>query len=213
MFSNLMLKDFIEELGSASPAPGGGSTAALAASLGSALGSMVFNLTLGKKAFNEYSEELKEQIEAQLKESDIAKKEFLHLMDKDTDAFLNLMATFKLPKESEEEKTIRIIKIQDGYKGALEVPLEIAVKAYKIYDIILTASKYGNKNAISDAGVAALMLQSGIEAAVLNVRINLSGIKDEEYKLTIKSQCEKLVIDGMKRREEILSIVYNKIEY
>lgn len=207
MFDELTLKDFIEELGSSSPAPGGGSVAALAASLGTALSSMVFNLTVGKKMFNEYDDELKKQIETQLKKSDQAKNEFLYLMDKDTNAFLTLMASFKLPRENEEEINIRLAKIQEGYKSALEVPLEIALKAYEIYDIIFTASKYGNKNAISDAGVAALMIQSGIEAAVLNVRINLSGIKDEDYKLNVIKQCRELVENGNKKKSEILSIV------
>jgi formiminotetrahydrofolate cyclodeaminase len=207
MFKDLTVKDFIAELASNSPAPGGGSTAAFAASLGSALSSMVFNLTVGKKAFNELSDEIKELIVKELKEAQESKEEFLSLMDKDTEAFMILMASFKLPKETEDEKSVRSSKIQEAYKGATEVPLEMAVKAYKIYDYIMTACTYGNKNAISDAGVAALMTQSSIEAAVLNVRINLSSIKDEDYKQRVKKQCEELVANGAKKKEEILSIV------
>lgn len=207
MFKNLMVKDFISELASNSPAPGGGSTAAFAASLGSALSSMVFNLTVGKKAFNEQSNEIKELINVQLNESNDAKEDFLYLMDKDTEAFMILMASFKLPKDTEKERAVRYVKIQEAYKGATEVPLEMAVKSFKVYDYIMTACKYGNKNAISDAGVAALMIQSAIEGAVLNVQINLSSIKDEDYKDSIKKQCEELVTNGVKKKEEILSIV------
>ena len=207
MFKNLMVKDFVSELASDSPAPGGGSTAALAASLGSALSSMVFNLTVGKKAYNEFSEEIKQLILTNLKECQLAKEDFLSLIDKDTEAFMILMASFKLPKETESEKSIRSEKIQEAYKGATEVPLEMANKAFKNYDYIITACKYGNKNAISDAGVAALMIQAAIEAAVLNVRINLSSIKDEDYKQRLKKQCEDLVLDGAKKKGEILSIV------
>ena len=213
MFSDLTLKDFIADLASDSPAPGGGSVAALAASLGSALTSMVFNLTVGKKRFNEYSDEIKIKIRAELKQSEDAKDEFLRLIDKDTEAFMTLMYSLKLSKESEEEKNIRSLKIKEGLIGALEVPLEMAVKAYEIYDIILIACKYGNKNAISDAGVAALMIQAGIEAALLNVRINLSSIKDEDYKEKIIKQCSDLVTAGVRRKEEILSIVYKEIGY
>lgn len=207
MFKNLMVKDFIAELASNSPAPGGGSTAALAASLGSALSSMVFNLTIGKKAFNELNDEIKQLIIRQLKESAQSKEDFLSLIDKDTEAFMILMASFKLPKGTKDEIIVRSAKIQEGYKGATEVPLEMADKAYKAYDCIMTACKYGNKNAISDVGVAALMTQSAIEAAVLNVRINLSNIKDEDYKQKVKKQYEELVANGVKKKEKILSIV------
>lgn len=211
MFKDLMVKDFIEELASDSPAPGGGSTAAFAASLGSALTSMVFNLTIGKKVFNEQSDEVKQLINVQLNKTNEAKDNFLYLMDKDTEAFMGLMSSFKLPKGTEEEKLERSLKIQEAYKGATEVPLEMAVKSFKVYDYIMTACKYGNKNAISDAGVAALMIQSAIESAVLNVKINLSSIKDEDYKQNIKKQCEELVTNGKKKKEEILSIVESQI--
>lgn len=211
MFDNYTLKAFIGELASNSPAPGGGSTAALAASLGSALSSMVFNLTIGKKVYNEYSDELKQTINIGLKEVEEAKEEFLVLMDKDTEAFMGLMSAFKLPKETEEEKKMRSAKIKQGYIDALEVPLEMAEKSYKIYDIIKIACKYGNKNAISDAGVAALMIQSSIESAILNVRINLISIKDEEYKRKVKKQCDLFVVDGRFKRDEILDVVYEKI--
>lgn len=211
MFDKYTLKDFIGELASNSPAPGGGSTAALAASLGSALSSMVFNLTVGKKEFNEYSDEIKQSVHIGLKKAEQNKDEFLRLMDKDTEAFMELMAAFKLPKETEEEKNMRSAKIQQGYIYALEVPLEMAERAYKIYDIIKIACEYGNKNAISDAGVAALMIQSGIESAVLNVRINLASIKDEEYKEKVKKQCDILVEEGRINKNEILNLVYEKI--
>ena len=202
MFKNLMVKDFIAELASNSPAPGGGSTAALAASLGSALSSMVFNLTIGKKAFNELNDEIKQLIVTQLKESEQSKEDFLSLIDKDTEAFMILMASFKLPKDTKDEIVTRSVKIQEGYKGATEVPLEMAGKAYKTYDYIMTACTYGNKNAISDAGVAALMTQSAIEAAVLNVRINLSSIKDEDYKQKVKKQYEELIANGEKKKKK-----------
>jgi formiminotetrahydrofolate cyclodeaminase len=211
MLKNLMLKDFIDELGSSSPAPGGGSAAALSAALSSALVSMVFNLTIGKKAYDEYDEKTRKLIEEQLGKAGELKFEFLDAIDKDADAFLSLMAAFKLPKNTEEEKSIRSINIQKGYKSAIEVPMQLALKSFTVYDYIYVAAKYGNKNAISDAGVAALLLQTAIEGAILNVMINLSSIKDEEFKSAVTSKMNYIKSEGIKKRDEILQIVYTKI--
>lgn len=211
VLSNLTVNEFIKELASNSPAPGGGSVAALSASIGSALSCMVFNLTIGKKSYNEYDENTKNMILDSLKQSDTSKEEFLSLMEKDVEEFLQLMAAFKLPKETEEEKVIRSNKIKEGYVKALEVPFEVAKKAYSIYEFVLVACKYGNKNAVSDAGVAALMLQTAIESAILNVKINLSSISDEEYKKNIQLKCNELIENGNAKKNEILEIVNSKL--
>lgn len=207
MLDKKTVRHFIDELGSNSPVPGGGSVSALGAALASALGSMVFNLTVGKKAYNEYGDEektiVKNNLELCLKNQD----NFLELMNKDKEAFLFLMSTFKLPKESIDEKDIRNEKIQEGYQRALEVPLIVAEESYKIYDCIDIAAKLGNKNVISDAGVSVLMLQASIESAILNVKINLSSVKDEIYKEKIKMRCEGLIKEGRIKRDKILFIV------
>lgn len=212
MLKNLMLKDFIDELGSSSPAPGGGSAAALSASLSSALTSMVFNLTIDKKVFNEYDDEKKLTIKEQLKSVSNLKFEFLEEMDRDSEAFLTLMDAFRLPKNTDEEKKIREQKIQEGYKAALEVPMKLAQKAYEVYEYVYTAAKWGNKNAVSDAGVAALLLQTAIESAILNVIINLAGIKDEKLKKQIEADCTSLKNEGERKKNEIMELVYGKIK-
>lgn len=211
MFKNLMLKDFVDELGSASPAPGGGSAAALAASLSAALTSMVFNLTVGKKAYNEYDEERKAEIENMLKETSSLKFDLLDDIDKDADAFLDFMAALKLPKDTEDEKKLRKEKIEEGYKSATRVPMELAEKSFAMYKYIYIAAAFGNKNAVSDAGVAALLLQTAIESAVLNVKINLPGIKDEGMKAEIGEKCSMLVKNGTAKKEQILEIVNKNI--
>lgn len=211
MLQNLTIKSFIDKLASNSPAPGGGGVAALAAALGSALGSMVFNLTIGKKTYNEYDEYVKAEILNSLNETNINKDEFLSLMEKDAEEFLELMNMFKLPKNTEEEKYIRETKLEEGYKKALEIPFNVAEKAFKMYKYIEISAKYGNKNAISDSGVAALLLQAAIESAVLNVKINLSGIKDEEYKENINKKCTYFVNEGLKLKENIMNIVNSKL--
>lgn len=212
LFKENCLNDFINELSSDSPAPGGGTVAALSGALGSALGSMVFNLTVGKKIYNEYDEEVKKIIDNSLKQTTMFKEKFLSLMDEDSESFLDLMAAFKLPRCNETEKCYRKQKIEEGYKKALEVPFNTASQAFEVYSHILVACKYGNKNAVSDAGVAAILLQAAIESSILNVLINLNGIKDENYIKDIKNQCNDLIIKGNKQKEQILSIVNDIIK-
>jgi len=211
MLKDLMIKDFVSELASNSPAPGGGSVAALSAALSASLASMVFNLTVGKKVYNEYDDEKKEMINSSLKEVNENKDNFIKLMDRDTEEFMVLMGAFKLPKDTDEEKRLRNEKIEEGYKRALDIPYEVTKQAYKVYDHILIACNYGNKNAVSDAGVAALLLQAAIESAVLNVKINLSCISDGTFKEEVKNKCDEIVKNGVIRRDEILSIVNAKI--
>jgi formiminotetrahydrofolate cyclodeaminase len=207
MLDTKTIKEFIDELGSNSPAPGGGSVAALSSSLASALSAMVFSLTVGKKAYNNMNEEEKALVDKNLEITGELKNEFLTLMNKDTEVFNSLMEAFKLPKETEEEKAARSEKIQEGYKAAIQVPLEVARKTFDLYENILVAVKYGNKNAISDGGVAALMAQSAIEGAILNVKINLSAIKDDNYKEVMEKEISNLSQSGLEKQKEILRIV------
>ncbi|MBI6872239.1 cyclodeaminase/cyclohydrolase family protein [Clostridium aciditolerans] len=211
MLQNLALKDFIDELGSKSPAPGGGSIAALSASLASALASMVFNLTIGKKEYMEYDESLKEKVDDSFNEVNLYKVEFLELMERDTNAFLSLMEAFKMPKTTEDEIRSRKEKIAEGNKEALEIPLQVAEKAYKLYDHIYIAVQYGNKNAVSDAGVAASLVETAIEGAILNVKINIMGLKDEERKEELKNKCKYLLENSKKKKEEIMGIIESKL--
>ncbi|MCT8976766.1 cyclodeaminase/cyclohydrolase family protein [Clostridium sp. CX1] len=211
MLQQLTLKDFVDELGSTSPAPGGGSIAALSASLASALAAMVFNLTIGKKEYMEYEDKLRKNIDESLEKVQFHKEEFLNLMERDTDAFLSLMEAFRMPKNTEEEAKARKEKINQGNKESLEIPLEVAEKAYKLYDYIYTAVKYGNKNAVSDAGVAASLVQTAVEGAILNVKINITGLKDEERKKELKDRCNNLLKESKKIKEDIMGIIEDKL--
>lgn len=212
MLQNLTLKDFIDELGSKSPAPGGGSIAALSASLASALASMVFNLTIGKKEYIEYDESLKTKVDESFKEVALYKEEFIELMERDTNAFLLLMEAFKMPKTTESEIKARKEKIAEGNKQSLNIPLEVAEKAYKLYEYIEVAVKYGNKNAISDAGVAASLVETAVEGAILNVKINIIGLKDEARKEELTEKCNKLLKDSKKKKEDIMGIIEKNLE-
>lgn len=209
MLQDLTVKDFIDELGSNSPAPGGGSVSALSASIASTLVTMVLNLTIGKKEYMEYEDFIKDEIVKSLNHGENYKKEFLDLMEKDTSAFLSLMDAFKMPKNTEEEIQIRKEKIQRGNKEALEIPFEVSQKAYKLYNYIDIAAEYGNKNALSDTGVAALLVEAAVEGALLNVKINILGLKDEDRKKELTEKCEIILEKSKKRKERII----NSIEF
>lgn len=211
MFENMTITEFTDVLSSEKPVPGGGGVAALSAALAASLTAMVFNLTTGKKIFEEYDEMTKTHILESLNEVKNVKQEFLTFIDKDAEAFSKIIAAYKLSKVTEEEKIARSEKIQQGYKLAASVPMELAKKATRLYEMIDVACKYGNKNVMSDAGVAAIFNHSVIETAVLNISINLSGIKDENLKNEFKFTSTKLLMHSEKRKNMILKKVYQDI--
>lgn len=211
MLKDLSINEFVQELSSKAPTPGGGSGAALSAALSASLSAMVFNLTVGKKSFLQLEEEIKRQIDEALTGCVNMRENFIQLMEKDAEAFTELMSYFKLPKETEEEKEYRKQKINEGYISAMKVPFELAQMSLKLYDYILIAAKYGNINAISDAGVSALLNQATLESAVLNVKINLSSIEDKGFIEEKMLVCSQMVEEGYSKKSEIMDIVNSKI--
>lgn len=207
MFKDRKIVEFIENLSSSEPTPGGGTVAALLASISSSLVNMVYNITINKKIFNNLDKSIKSEILLAKDRIDNMTNIFLKLMDDDSRAFTKVMESFKLPKSTEEEMFLRNIKIQDSYKEALYTPLQTVRESYKLYDYIYLAGRYGNKNAITDVAVAALSLQSAIEGATLNVRINAKYIEDKEYTNLAIYECNEIVKNGIKKRDEILKLV------
>jgi len=191
------LKDFIAELASDSPAPGGGSAAALASSISASLVSMVCNLTIGKEKYKEHETELQKV----LNEAESLRKKLLQLIDKDTEAFMSVMAAFKLPKGSVEEKKIRSEAIHKAFIGAAELPLEVCRCCLKIIKIGEKIINYGNPNAASDAGVAVLMAGAGARGAAFNVQINLGSILDKAKKQELNEKLDSIMseIEGLER--------------
>ncbi len=169
-------KDFVDEVSSDSPAPGGGSVAALAGSLGAALAAMVANLTVGKKGYEAQWQAMSElAVRAQA-----IKERLARAVDEDTDAFNSVMTAIKLPKSTALEKSVRDEALQAGYKAAVAVPLATATACVEALELALESAA-GNRNSASDAGVAALMANAGAQGAALNVLINLGSIIDKEY--------------------------------
>jgi formiminotetrahydrofolate cyclodeaminase len=208
---HMTLEGFTSELASNSPAPGGGSVAALSLSIGVSLASMVFSLTTGKKIYMAYDDETKKKVDDGILEADGLRKEFLNPTDEDTAAFNELMAAFKLPKESDEEKAYRSAKIQEGYKKATDIPLKVAKMSEPVFKLLEVAAEYGNPQAISDAGVGTLSALTGLEGALLNVRINLPGIKDSEYESFVTNEISRLLETGKAMKEKIMEKVNSKI--
>ena len=204
---DMTIKEFVEEIASNSPAPGGGSVAALCGSISSALSSMVFSLTVGKKRYLSYSQEDRDSIDNGIIKANELKDRYLELMVEDTAAFDEVMSAFKLPKGTDKEKAVRSKAIADAYVTAMNVPLGVAKLAMEIFPLLKLAVTKGNPSAMSDAGVGALMACSCVEGAILNVRINLSGITDEKLAEETRKECKTLVETARIKRDEILAIV------
>ncbi|WP_313756674.1 cyclodeaminase/cyclohydrolase family protein [Tissierella sp.] len=211
MFINKSLKEYIAATASGEPTPGGGSVAALVGSLGGALTNMVNNLTVGKKAYEELSDEIKSKIANNSKEVEKLIEDLTGIVDEDTKAFDKVMEAFKLPKETDEEKMARTKAIQEGYKVALEVPLRCAEKCLRILELQDVFANYGNVNAITDVGVGTLLAYSGLEGALFNVTINLGSIKDEEFKKEVSAKVDSILKEGKSLKEELLNIVYKRL--
>ncbi|UCB58534.1 MAG: glutamate formimidoyltransferase [Thermoplasmatales archaeon] len=198
---------FLSELASNSPAPGGGSVAALAGGLGAGLSSMVCNLTIGKEKYADVEKDIKKT----LIQSEKIRKKLTFLIDKDTEAFNDVIKAFQMPKETEQQKTKRSAAIQNGYKTAAMVPLETAMTCAEVLDVALVVAQKGNVNSITDAAVSAIMAKAGVEGAILNIRINLGSIKDEKFVKEMSTDLEKLLKCTSKKTEEILKIVNSKM--
>ncbi len=177
MLTEKTVKEFLDEVASNSPAPGGGSVAALCGSLASALCSMVCRLTIGKKKYADVSGEL----QAVLEKTEFYRSEFTRLIDEDTKAFNFVMAAFKLPKDTEENQQVRNKAIEEALKKAVDVPMEVLKYTSEMIELSITIAQKGNINSVSDASVGSLLLQSTGLAALYNILINLKSIQDNEF--------------------------------
>ena len=202
---NKSVNGFLDELASKSPAPGGGSVAALAGALGAALSSMVCNLTLGKEGY----ESVQDDIQDVFTRSERLRHHLTTLIDKDTEVFTTVVHAVKLPKETDQQKEKRHQALQEAYKAAAQVPLETARACLQVLDLAQVVAEKGNKNSLSDAAVSALLAHAGVESAALNVKINLGAIKDEGFVQKLSSEVQDLrqqaleqtrhVVDGVER--------------
>ena len=176
--------DFVAATASKEPTPGGGAIAALTAATGAALAEMVANLTFGKKGYEAVQTEM-EELQAK---AEAIRERMLELSQADADVFNIFMNALGLPKNTDEEKAARTAAIQQAYKDAAMVPFEIGELANQIFDLAELASRKGNQNLITDGIIAAINARAAVKSAFLNVRINLSGIKDESFVAELTSK-------------------------
>lgn len=183
--------DFVGAAASKEPTPGGGAIAALTAATGAALAEMVANLTVNKKGY----EDVQPDMEYLRVQAEAVRERMLVLAQADADVFNIFMNALGLPKDTDEEKAKRTVAIQKAYKDAAMVPFEIGNVAAKIFELAELAVRKGNQNLITDGIIAAINARAAVKAAFLNVRINLSGIKDTAYVIELESQMECIESD------------------
>ena len=205
--AKMNLREFCNETLSDSPAPGGGSVAALMGALGASLGGMVANLSAGKRGWDDKLQYFSEWATKAQK----LKDELLFLVDEDTNAFNKVMDAFGLPKGSDEEKKARAAAIESATKYAAEIPLKVMETSAKSYELLVEMAEKGNPASVSDVGVGAGATRACIDGAALNVRINLGQLKDEKFKSELSKKVEKLRSDSESNFKRIDQIVHSKI--
>jgi len=204
----MRIDDFADELSSESPAPGGGSVAALIGTLSASLSSMVANLTYNKKGYKEFNDEIAAAgIEAQK-----LKDRFLSLIEEDTEAFNSVMDAMKMPSGTDEEAEAKEKAIEEATKKATSVPLKTLKLTEKLLEVADVVAEKGNKNSISDAGVAAISAKAAAESAYMNVIINIPGIKDEEFKEKVLKEAKEVLENVRKKSDEIRDKVMKYLE-
>ena len=207
MLYDLPIRTFLDELAGSEPAPGGGATAALNGAQGAALVSMVCNLTIGRAKYAEIEGEMKnvlvrsEQLRAQLTD----------LIHQDSTAFDGVMAAYRMPKTTPEEKATRSDSIQDGLKQATYVPLRTLEACVAVLKLTPTVISKGNFNAASDAGAGMLAAHAGMMTAALNVRINLNAIKDEPFVAESVALMKELIAQGDAARQDAWLIASERL--
>ena len=204
---NMNLRQFCNETLSDSPAPGGGSVAALMGALGVSLGGMVANLSAGKRGWDDKLDYFSNwAVKAQQ-----LKDELLLLVDEDTAAFNKVMDAFALPKDSADEKAARAAAIQLATKSAAEIPLKVMETASKSYQLLSEMAEKGNPASISDVGVGLLAVRACVEGAAMNVRINLGGLKDEKSRSALLEKLQKISAESESQFGRIIQVVESKL--
>jgi len=203
LLANLKITEYLDKAAAGTAVPGGGSVAALNASLAAGLTAMVANLTIGKKGYEAVEEEMKDIAgkTAELREKLTA------AIDRDAEAYSEVMAAFKLPKATDQEKELRKLEIQKAFKHAALVPLEVANNAVKVINLAGRAVGSGNKNAVTDGIVAAMNARTAALAALYNVKINLSSIEDDEFVKKLTREINDLEQQAKSKEQEILAAV------
>jgi len=205
--AELSSKEFLSQLASKAPIPGGGGAAALGGAVGMALSNMVGNLTTGKKKYQDVEEEVLEL----LKKGDVVIRELLALIDADAEVFKPLAKAYSLPKGTPEEAKTKAETIEACCKTACSVPMQIMRKACEGIAIHKRMGEIGTVMAVSDVGCGVVFLKAALISAQLNVIINLNSIKDEDYLAATRNEMDILMEQGTVEADDTLEIVMEKL--
>ncbi len=201
------LRVYLDDAASNKPAPGGGSVSACVGALGAALVGMVCNLTRGREKFAAVETEIVQLVEA----SEVARARLEQLLVEDTTAYNGVIAAFKMPKDTDEEKAARKAAVQAGLIVAADVPLEICKVAVEVCRLSKIAAGIGNPQAVTDAGIGAILGEAAVVGAALNVRINLGSIEDCAYTSAAATQIDAIQAEAAALRAEVLEITLSKL--
>ena len=200
---DLTIKEFLEKTYGKEPVPGGGSVSALCGALAASLGEMVTALTIGRKKYLSVEEEMLQYAP----QMELARRKFLDFIDEDAEAYQLVFNAFKLPKETDEEQKIRNEEIQKATLQAALVPLRVAETAVAIMGTIFEIGSKGNRNAVTDACVAMMCARTAAWGAILNVRINLTGLDDKEKAQELENRCMALHDEAQVKEAALLDTV------
>ena len=201
------LQTYLDDAASNKPAPGGGSVSGCVGALGAALVGMVCNLTRGREKFAD----VEERVQALVVESEAARGKLEKLLQDDTTAYNGVIAAFRLPKGTDEEKAARKAAVQAGLIHAADVPLEICRVAVQVCRLAKTAAEIGNPQAVTDAGIGAILGEAAVVGAALNVRINLSSIEDCDYTTAAAAELDAIEGEAAALRAEVLALTLAKL--
>jgi formiminotetrahydrofolate cyclodeaminase len=201
------VREFLEAVAAPTPTPGGGSVAALCGALSAALSRMVAGLAAGKQGYEDAQEDLRA---LQMRARDLQNR-LLALVERDAAAYDGVVAAMKRPKGTDAEKAARVLAMQEAYVKASEVPLETMEACLEALELALLAAQKGNRSAVTDAGAAALLAEAGLRAASLNVRINLTALKDGATRARIESRLADLLERADKVGRDALAFVEGRM--
>ncbi len=207
IYSTEPLQVYLDDAAANKPAPGGGSVSACVGALGAALVSMVCNLTVGREKFADVDAEMTTLVAA----SEAARVRLEQLLQDDTTAYNGVITAFKMPKDTDAEKTARKAAVQAGLIIAADVPLEICKVAVEVCRLSKTAAELGNPQAVTDAGIGAILGEAAVVGAALNVRINLGSIEDCDYTSAAAAQIDEIQAEAAALRAEVLGLTLSKL--
>lgn len=207
MLVDLTVKDFLDKVAGNDPVPGGGSIAALNAAIAAALTAMVAGLTIDKKGYEMHGELMKHIMELAVSKKD----NFIADIDCDSEAYTKVFSCFKLPKSTDDEKAIRSAAIQEATTYAAIVPMRVARNALELMNIIADVARLGNQNAVTDACVAMMSARSAVLGALMNVRINLSSLKDKAFVAELQTEADELERKACEKEKELLTAVNQEL--